>query len=177
MYEPIREPARPRLLLIITPLVLLFTILMFELMWNDPPSIGRTVFLSGIAAVTFGLVAATLWPGSGRWGLRIVAFVVFFAYLAYMIDEFVFVRGPFLDPNDVHAPSPLLSLLGFLAIGLPSFQYAFTGAVLPRVRIRNSEPVRKADIIMERILKLGYWAHVVAILIAIGAAIVRFFSR
>ncbi len=172
MMESTKERSRPGLLLIITPLTIFTTLLLIDLMWNDPPSAGRTIFLYGMSAITFGLVIATLWPNEGWWGLRLVAFVIFFAYLAYMIDEFVFSGGPFIDPNDFDSPSPFLALAGFIVIGLRAFFYAFAPRSVS-VGHEKSKQFRRKFRWMKPTMQVVKWVHIIVSAVVIIIAVVR----
>jgi hypothetical protein len=124
----------------LSPLVLLFAILMPLVIeeWTLP----RIIVMAGIELACLALLAGFWLPARiGHWAFRGLAGLVFVAYAAYLIHEFLFTDKPFKILQSRGEASPRNALLGFVIIGLPCLMYA----VLGRFTLKPPEPAPETD--------------------------------
>jgi hypothetical protein len=166
---------RPTLLWIITPLVVTFSIAMFMSFYYDGLTFGGMIFLMVIVAVAIGMIIATVFPKKGRWGIKIVTFIISGAYLWYMIDQFIFTAGR-IDPTVRQStPSPFNALLGFLVIGIPCLLYTFAGSSLDKMYEDKSDNISTRDIVVAYIIRGVKWLIFILNAVAITAVIIKLF--
>lgn len=102
----------------LSPLMLIFAVFMLLLVDGWTPS--RIALMAGMELACLCLLAGFWLPRRfGAWAFRVLAGLVFFAYAYYVVHQF------FL--TNASSRSGLLSLMGFLIIGVPSFWYAWKG--------------------------------------------------
>jgi hypothetical protein len=110
----------------LSPFVLLFAFTMPMLIngWT----FGRMVLIGGMELMCACLLAG-FWlpPRIGFWGFRVLAGLVFVAYAAYLIDEFLFSQKPSNGIGRRSDASPFNALLGLLVIGVPCLLFAVLG--------------------------------------------------
>jgi len=89
---------------------------------------GGRVLAAGICVVIGTLGLAFYDSERFWWAGRFVAAFVFFAYASYIIDEWFFSGHRWNYAMLSHsAASPVNSVLGMIAYGVPAFWYVFTG--------------------------------------------------
>jgi hypothetical protein len=110
----------------LSPFVVLFAVLMP--LCIDEWTFGRVVLMTGMELMCFCLLAG-FWlpPRIGFFAFRVLAGLVFLAYAAYLVDEFVFSKKPFTVTGRRSDASPFNALLGFILIGGPSLMFAVLG--------------------------------------------------
>ena len=114
----------------LSPIILLFALF---LLGGDRSTSSQVAVTIGGEALCVAVLAGFWLPTPyNRWGFRCFAGMIFLAYSAYLIDEFFFQPHPFGfwgNPKVINGGgSPLLSLLGFIVIGLPSLFYLIRGS-------------------------------------------------
>jgi hypothetical protein len=119
----------------LTPIVILFAALMpFLITAWTPTAVAITV---GIEIMCLALIAGFWLPAQfGRWALRVLAGLVFAAYVIYLIYEFFFSDTPFKVVEARAKASPRNALLGFIIIGLPCLWYSLFGRFTLRAESR-----------------------------------------
>ena len=110
----------------LTPFVLIFAVFLPLLIDAWTPA--RVLFMAGIEFIC-ALLLGGLWLPSqySRWAFRILAGMVFLAYVAYAVHEFFFTHKAFRISGSRAEDTPYNSLLGLTIIGLPSLCYALFG--------------------------------------------------
>lgn len=163
------ETPRRGVLLLVTPLATLVAVFMFFFFASDEWTTARVVAQIGFSAIALGLVVATVDPAKGAWGLRVVTFTIFAAYLFYLIHEFWFSGQELtISPRRSQA-SPFNSVLGFLFFGVPCLVYTLWGSTWGRLGHLAPERATRTDIAVflcawaARILFLGLSALVVIV--------------
>jgi len=129
------KPSVHGLLLVATPIVMAFTILLGWLYYPGEWTLSGIVVAAVIVAVVLAMAIATVFPRKGHWGFRFVAFVVALLSLWYLVFTFLHAGGKFEIPRSFTEACPYNALLAFLAIGLPCLLYTFYG----RATIKGSD--------------------------------------
>ncbi len=110
----------------LTPFVLIFAVFMPLALDGWTPT--RVALMVGMELMCVALLAGFWLPARiGHWAFRGLAGMVFLAYAAYLVDEFLFTDTPFRISARRSDASPFNALLGFVAIGLPSLWFALRG--------------------------------------------------
>ena len=110
----------------LTPFVLLFAALMPLLINQWTPA--GCVVMAFMEFLCVALLAGFWLPARfGHWAFRILAGLVFLAYVGYLIHESCFTDVPFKIFESDRKASPRNALLGFFIIGLPALWYALFG--------------------------------------------------
>jgi hypothetical protein len=141
----------------------------------DGLTYGGVIVLAVLVVVPMALIMATLFPKKGRWGIKIVTFIIWAAYLWYLIDEFIFTDSKFEPTLDTATPSPFNALFGFLIIGVPCLLYTFAGSSLDKLYEDNPENISGRDIIVAHIVWGIKWLIYILNAIAITAVIIKLF--
>src|SRR5262245_45076141 len=108
------EVPRRGVLLFVTPIAVLVAVGMFFFFASVDWTIARVVVEIGFAAIAVGLTVATIAPRRGWWGLRLVTFTIFSAYLGYLIHQLWFSGEALSVPERESQATPFNSILGFL---------------------------------------------------------------
>ena len=108
--------------------------------WNATSILGVTSIELLLVTLCFSLHN----PVRFRWASRCVTAIVFFGYLAYLIDEVFWSGRDLLDAGNRSEASPWNAILGFIAIGLPCLWYTLLGRFTFRIADKHEE-VDKAD--------------------------------
>lgn len=127
------ETPRRGVLLFVTPVAVLIAMFMFVFFSADEWTPARAIGQVGFTAVALGLVVATVAPSRGGWGIRVVTFTIFAAYLLYLIHEFWFSGQELAISTRISQPSPFNSILGFLFFGIPCLLYTLWGSTWGRL--------------------------------------------
>jgi hypothetical protein len=147
------ETPRRGVLLFVTPLAVLFAVFMFFFFSTDEWTTARVIGQVGFTAIALGLVAATVAPSKGAWGIRVVTFTIFAAYLSYLIYEFWFSGQEMAISTRRSQASPFNAILGFLFFGIPCLIYTLWGSTWGRVGHVNPERTTRTD----RVVFLVAW--------------------
>ncbi len=116
----------------LSPILVLFGVLMPMLIDIQTPM--HVAVLLAMEFACFALLAG-FWlpPAYAQWAYRFLCGLVFLAYLAYFIDEWLHDERPFKIADLTRRiesrgeASPVNAILGLLIIGVPSFIYAVFG--------------------------------------------------
>ena len=147
MSENLEVPRRG-VLLWVTPIAVIVTAFMYVYFDSYEWTTGPIVFQVALSAMTAGLLVATIWPDKGWWGLRIVAFVIFAAYLWYLIDM-LWLSGQELTVTGRRSQAtPFNAILGFLFFGVPCLLYTMWGSTWGRLGYRPPEKITRTDKVM-----------------------------
>ena len=87
----------------------------------------RAVLFVGIEVALVLLALVAFAPRRFHWAGRVLAGIVFFAYVGYLVDMAVTKPDSFWPPRRRSATTGFNSLLGLLVIGYPSLKYALLG--------------------------------------------------
>jgi hypothetical protein len=150
------EIPRPWILWLLTPMMMLSTYFVF-LHSSDQWSLSSVLVVSIFVLMSVGLLVASLVPDKGRWGIRLVAFLIFLAYFAYLVAEFIFEFKTFELAGDRSEPSPFNALLGFLLFGIPCLNYSIWGSVWGRVGHQDVVELTLKDVIAYHLMRGAYW--------------------
>ena len=163
------NPESPRrgVLYFVTPLAVLVAAFMFFFFASEEWTPARVIFQVALSALAFGLVVATVAPKKGWWGVRIVTFTIFIAYLWYLIDM-LWISGQELEVTGRRSEAtPFNAILGFLFFGVPCLLYTLWGSTWGRLGRASPEETTRTDIFMywiawaAQVLFLGLSALVV----------------
>lgn len=142
------ETPRRGVLLFVTPLAVLLAVFMFFFFSTDEWTTERVIGQLGFTAIAVGLVIATVAPERGAWGIRIVTFTIFLAYLFYLIYELWF-SGQELSVSIRRSQStPFNSILGFLFFGVPCLVYTLWGSTWGRLGHTEPEQTTRTDVMV-----------------------------
>lgn len=130
---------------ILTPVLCIFMVM--------PPFLVRDWTQAAISAmvtmeVLMGLMLVGFWCRAkiGHLAFRGIALIIFFTYVTYAAAAFTTANATRTGTSP-HPSSPLRAVLGFCAIGLPSFWYAVTGRLtLRKYPALDSERVPYRDV-------------------------------
>jgi len=142
---------------------------MFFFFATDEWTTARVISQVGFTAIALGLVVATIAPSKGAWGIRVVTFTIFAAYLFYLIYEFWFSGQELSISARRSQASPFNSILGFLFFGVPCLLYTLWGSTWGRLGRVSPEQTTRTDILVflfawaAQILFLGLSALVVVV--------------
>jgi uncharacterized membrane protein len=100
----------------------------------------RAVVVATLSSLALLYAAALVWPRRCAWAARAAAAIVFLAYVAYFVDEWVVEGQPLRAPRRRSESSPGNALLGLIVIGLPALLFA-----LRRRRASWEEPEAAED--------------------------------
>lgn len=140
------EVPRRGVLLWVTPIAVVLTAFMYVYFDSYEWEPGPIIVQVALSAISVGLVVATIWPEKGWWGIRVVAFVIFAAYLWYLIDM-IWLSGQAIEITERRSQAtPFNAILGFLFFGIPCFLYTMWGSTWGRLGHRSSEDVTRIDI-------------------------------
>jgi len=95
------------------------------------------VFQTGITLITFGMLVYTASPKRFAWGLRLITFVIFLAFLGYLFNQFIIQQSSFNVAMSRTSPTPFNALLGFLIIGIPCLMYSLWGSIWGAQKTRS----------------------------------------
>jgi len=147
------ETPRRGVLLLVTPLAVLIAVFMFVFFSADEWTPARAMGQVGFTAIALGLLIATVAPSRGAWGIRVVTFTIFAAYLSYLMHEFWFSGQELAISTERSQPSPFNSILGFLFFGIPCLLYTLWGSTWGRLgHVRPDSTTR-----MDRVVFLVAW--------------------
>lgn len=111
---------------VLSPALLLFAIVMPLL--TESWTLKQVVLMAGVELICACLLGALWLSGHLREvALRGLAWLVFLAYAAYLVDRVWFSSEPFQAWEPRSKASPRNALLGFLIIGLPCLWFAVLG--------------------------------------------------
>ena len=99
----------------------------------------RAVLFVGIEVALVLLALVAFAPRRFHWAGRVLAGMVFFAYVAYLVDMAVTKPDSFWPPRRRSATTGFNSILGLLVIGYPSLKYAAVGRFSWRSDRRKSK--------------------------------------
>lgn len=134
--------------------------------WNIA-SIGISIL------VTIGFIVTLIDPQRFWWGMRLVTFVIFAGYLAYLLDEF---WRPSHELEQLSRPSEASqfnSVLGFLFFGLPCLLYTFWGSTWGKLGHPEPESVSRSDVFLFYIAWGAQWLCLFLSVWAIGVVFFR----
>ena len=169
--QPNLETPRRGVLLFVTPLAILIAAIMF-LFFSDDWTAGRIIGEVVFVAIALGLLAATVAPQRGAWGIRLVTFILFLVYLGYLLYEFLF-SGQQLELSGRPEPSPFKALLGFLFFGIPCLLYTMWGSTWGRLGHVKPSAATTSD----RVVYLVAWGAQILFLLLSAVAIVAVIFR
>jgi hypothetical protein len=81
-----------------------------------------------LVVVCLCLVVSIASARASSWATRVIAFIVFAAYLGYLVHELAFSGKPIFAAGPRSAANPFNAILGFCIIGLPCLLYAIRGS-------------------------------------------------
>jgi hypothetical protein len=111
------------------PCLLLFAVTIFLLLPREK-WLSTKGFVSWALIVAALLLFLKLYDGIRfHWAGRVVAGMVFAAYVAYFVHELVVSPAPFRMPRSRSEASAVNALLGLLIFGIPGLLYALLGRV------------------------------------------------
>jgi hypothetical protein len=139
------ETPRRGVLLFAAPVAVLIAVFMFVFFSADEWTLARAIGQAGFTAIALGLVVATVAPSKGGWGIRVVTFTIFAAYLAYLIHQFWFSGQEVTLSSRMSQPSPFNSILGFLFFGIPCLLYTLWESTWGRLGHMNAGRATRSD--------------------------------
>jgi hypothetical protein len=146
--SPNLETPRRGVLLFVTPLAVLFAAFMFLFFASDEWTAARVIGQVAFTAIALGLLVATIAPSRGAWGIRVVTFTIFAAYLSYLLYEFWFSGQQLsISPRRSQA-TPFNAILGFLFFGVPCLIYTLWGSTWGRLGHTAPRAATRADVIV-----------------------------
>ena len=138
-----------------TPIAALIAVGMFLFFAGDEWTFGRIITQIGFSAIAVGLVVATVSPRHGWWGLRLVTFTIFAAYLAYLIYELWYSGEGLTITQRQSQATPFNSILGFLFFGVPCLIYTLWGSTWGRLGYVDPEKVTRTDVVVYLLARLA----------------------
>ena len=165
------ENPRPVIMWILTPLMLISTYLVylnFSGRWSPMAILGQSIFI----LMSIGMIAATISPKRGWWGLRLVTFFIFLAYFGYLWSEFILKNGKVVL-TETSGTSPFLSLLGFLAFGIPCLIYSLWGSVIGRLGYENHPAITGWDVSVYYLFQMCRWLFIILSALSVVIIIYR----
>jgi hypothetical protein len=168
------ESPRRGVLWFAAPAMMLFTAFMylfFDQRGGWP--ISEIVFVGVCAAMSFGLVMALINATKFWWGLRIVTFIIFAAYLAYLLHEFWFTSQPLEVTPRRSAATPFNAILGFLFFGVPCLLYSFWGSTWGKLGHAKPENVTRWDIANFYLAWGAQWLFLILSVVAVVVGLWR----
>lgn len=142
------EVPRRGVLLFVAPIAVLIAVGMFLFFASDEWTPGRILVQIGFTAIAIGLVVATVSPRQGWWGLRLVTFTIFAAYLAYLVYELWFSGRELTVTQRQSQATPFNSILGFLFFGVPCLIYTLWGSTWGRLGYVEPEKATRTDVVV-----------------------------
>lgn len=167
------ESPRRGVLLWVTPIAVAVTAFMYVYFDSYEWTTAQVVLQVALTAVSFGLLVATVSPRKGWWGLRVVTFVIFAAYLWYLIDM-LWLSGEELEVTGRRSDAtPFNALLGFLFFGVPCLLYTMWGSTWGRLGHVPPEETTRTDIVMYGIAWAAQALFLILSALVIGIGLLR----
>jgi hypothetical protein len=108
----------------------------------------RAVVVATLSSLALLYAAALLWPRHCAWAARAAAAIVFLAFVAYFVDEWIVQGEPIRAPRRPGESSAGNALAGLAAIGVPALLFALRPR---RASLGEPEPAEDdADAASER---------------------------
>ena len=173
MNSPNAETPKRSVLWFASGGMVLFTSFMY-LFFDQRGWTTRDVVFIGIAgAMTLGLIITLVDAKRFWWGMRLVTFIIFAAYLSYLLYEFWW-SGKALELTARRsAASPFNSVLGFLFFGVPCLLYTFWGSTWGKLGHAQPQNVTRSDIFTFYIAWGAQWLFLLLSALAVAAALMR----
>ena len=118
--EEFFTPSRFKRWTLVPVLVAFAVILPLDMEWTPV----RAVVVGTLSALALLYAAALLWPRRCAWAGRAAAAIVFLAFVAYFVDEWIVQDEPLRVPRRGSESSPGNALIGSIVIGLPALLFA-----------------------------------------------------
>ena len=144
------QTIKPWVLWLLTPAMLLTTLLVFASVGGEW-TLSDALLCAAFALVTLCLILALIDQQRFWWALRILAGLVCFGYVAYVLYA---AMAPPASGDDPHFPRLFLATMGFLVWGLPSLCFMLWGHVGGKLARGDVSRVTPMDIWTARLLKL-----------------------
>lgn len=167
MSDPVDDRPRRGVLLLITPPFVVYVVLSAVMFWGDW-TVGRVIVQTAMTLMALGLMVAMLSPRRGAWGVRLVAFVIFASYLAYLINEFLVEEDSLTLCVRQSESSPYMAVAGFLFFGMPCLIYSLWGSTWGNAKRRESGRPTPGEV---RLHCLAWGAHWIGSLMAVTATV------
>jgi hypothetical protein len=127
MNLPKSSPRGRGILLAVTPFAIATAVLVYLLFdqrgWRPMDVALEAVLVAICLCLVLTIANARLF----WWAPRVIAFIVFAAYLSYLVYELGFSGQPVFAAGRRGAANPLNAILGFCIIGIPCLLYAIRG--------------------------------------------------
>ena len=172
--ERIENPSRG-IWLIATPAAVLATIVMFLFFDQRGWSRDDILFEAILVVISLALILTLVSPRMFWWAPRVLALIIFGAYLWYLAYELL--TQPFVAPRSRGAANPINAILGFCVFGIPCLLYAFSRrSVGPVGQQIDSSQVAEKDARSLKIATVARWFFLAVSFLVVLAGVIRAFA-
>ena len=144
--SPNAETPRRGVLFAITPFAVLAAVIMYLFFDQRGLTTTDAVFEAVLVLICVCLVLTLVSTRTFWWAPRIVAFIIFAAYLGYLVYELFLSGKPFAVPASRGSANPINAILGFCAIGIPCLLYALSGSTVGQIAGKADAEVTSKDL-------------------------------
>ena len=151
--------------------MLVFTVFMYFFFDQRGWGTRDVVFIAASGALTLGLAVTLIDARRLWWGMRLVTFIIFAAYLFYLLYEFWWSGKELELTAQRSAATPFNSILGFLFFGIPCLIYTFWGSTWGKLGHEQPEGVTRSDVITYYLAWGAQWLFLALSALAVIAAL------
>lgn len=153
--------------------MVLFTGVMYLYSEQRGWTTGESIVVGASGAMSIGLIATLINATRFWWGMRIVAFVIFVAYLSYLFHEFWYTEKPLAVDNSHGEGSPFEAILGFLFFGVPCLLYTFWGSTWGKLGQAEPQNIDRWDVATAYLAWGAHWLFLALSALAVAAGLWR----
>ena len=168
------ESPRRIVMAAMAPIAVVVSIVMFLVFDDRGWKAAEVVFESILVVVALCVSLSAISPRGFWWAPRLVAFVIFLAYLVYFFYEILFVGDDFSVPVSAGSPSAFNALRGLCFFGIPCLLYAIFGSSIgPIARLKGDERPTEQDLFYWNVSKNARRLLTVLGIISVAAMIYK----